>query len=275
MSAPMRIVALAPEALTARRCMESAWAATDPVGAQLEVFHVKVDPDKLRNGDEEVALQRMRVRKEGTAEARAQAVRAIYAAWRAELSAEAAARVSWREAVGPEETSVVEETRHFDLVVLPRPHNLDSGDAQHAAFRMSHRPLLFVPDRVEPHAAFAAHMVIGWKPTAQAHRAVEGAAVWLRRAQRVSTVMVAQDLDRGGSEAFERLARQLGVEADLVRIEPNDEGVDVQLLAAIHSLQADAAVLGAYQHTDIVEWVVPSTTRFMLAHADLPLFMAH
>lgn len=275
MTAPMRIVALAPEALTARRCMETAWAAANPVGAQLEVFHVNVDPAKLRNGDEEVALQRLRVRQEGTAEARAAAVRAIYATWRAELSDEAAARVSWREAVGPEEASVVEETRHFDLVVLPRPHNLDSADAQHAAFRMSHRPLLFVPDRIEPHAGFAATMVIGWKPTAQAHRAVEGAAVWLRRAQRVSAVMVAPDPERGGSEAIERLARQLGVEIALELIEPNEHGINEQLLDAIHKRGADAAVLGAYQHVDVVEWVVPSTTRFMLAHADLPLFMAH
>lgn len=275
MTAPMRIVALTPEALTARRCLETAWAAANAVSAELEVFHVKVDPAKLRNGDEEVALQRMRVRQEGTAEARAQAVRAVYAAWRDDLPAEAAARVSWREAIGPEEASVVAETRHFDLVALPRPHNLDGNDAQHAAFRMSHRPLLFVPDRIEAHGAFAATMVIGWKPTAQAHRAVEGAGAWLRRADRVSAVMVASDMERGGAEAMERLARQLGVEVALVLVEPNEHGVDAQLLDTIHKLGADAAVLGAYQHTDVVEWVMHSTTRFMLAHADLPLFMAH
>ena len=115
-------------------------------------------------------------------------------------------------------------------------------------------------------------MVIGWKPAAQAHLAVEGAAVWLRRAKRVSAVMVAQDPERGWSEAIERLARQLGVDLTLVLIEPNDDGVDVQLLQATHKQGANAAVLGAYQHTEVVEWVVPSTTRFMLAHADLPLF---
>ena len=273
---PMTILTLLPEAVTARRCLDVAWAAASAAGAAIEAFHVKVDPAKLVTADEEVALQRMRARREGTAEARAEAVRTIYAAWLASLPPASADQVSWREVVGAEEASVAKEARHVDLVVLPRPHNLDGGDAHHAAFRLSHRPLLFVPDHTPaPGAGFAQHVLIAWKSTAQAQRAVEGAAIWLRRAERVSAVMVAPDLDHAGWEDLDRLARQLGFTPEPILVEPKAAEVGEQLLDSIHGLRADAAVLGAYRYMDVVEWVLPSTTRYMLAHADLPLFMAH
>lgn len=171
---------------------------------------------------------------------------------------------------------MVKEAHYADLVVLPRPHNLDGGDANHAAFRLSHRPLLFVPDRAPTSgAAFARHMLIAWKPTAQAQRAVEGAAVWLRQADRVSAVMVASDYVHAGWGDLERLMRQLGFSAGPALVQPSGSEVGAQILDSMHRLGADAAVLGAYRHVDVVEWVLPSTTRHMLAHADLPLFMAH
>jgi len=277
MTTPIRILTLVPEAVSARGCLDVALAAALVVDADIEVFHVKVDPDKLRNGDEEAAIQHMRASREGTAEERAQAVRAIFEGWRTALSPQLVERVTWREAVGSEERNVAEETRHFDLIVLPRAHNLDGGDAHHAAFRRSHRPLLYVPDRAGPigPGAFGRHMAIAWKPTSQAQRAVEGAAAWLRHAEQVTAIMVAADLQHAGWEELERLAHQLGIDVSPSLIRPSDRPLNEQLLTAIHELAADAAVLGAYQHADLIEWVLPSTTRFILAHADLPLFLAH
>jgi nucleotide-binding universal stress UspA family protein len=274
---PIRILALVPEAVSARGCLDVASAAALAVDADIEVFHVKVDPDKLRNGDEEAAIQHMRASREGTAEERAEAVRATFELWRAGLSPQIADRTTWREAVGAEERNVAEETRHFDLIVLPRAHNLDGGDAHHAAFRRSHRPLLYVPDSAGPidPQTFARHMAIAWKPTSQARRAVEGAAAWLRQADQVTAIMVAADLQQGGWEELERLSHQLGVDVSPLLITPNDRPLNEQLLTAIHEVAADTAVLGAYQHTDVIEWVLPSTTRFILAHAELPLFLAH
>lgn len=273
---PMTILALVPEAVTARRCLDMAWAAGAETGATVEAFHVKVDPAHLRTAEDEIALQRLRVQREGTAESRAEAVRAAFLRWRDGLPHESADRATWREVVGAEEACVVKEAHYADLVVLPRPHNLDGGDANHAAFRLAHRPLLFVPDSAPPPgAAFAQHVVIAWKPTAQAQRAVEGAAIWLRKAERVSAVMVAPDYEHAGWTDLERLMRQLGFEAAPELVQPSAPEVGSQILDSIHRLGADAAVMGAYRHVDVVEWVLPSTTRFMLSHADLPLFMAH
>jgi nucleotide-binding universal stress UspA family protein len=272
----MKILALVPEAVTARRCLETAYSAAEIANADVEVFHVKVDPEHLRTGDDEVALQHLRIRREGTAAARAAAVRTVYDVWRAHLPEHVADRVTWREAVGAEEAAVAAEAKGFDLLVLPRPHNLDGGDANHAAFRRSHRPLLVAPDRGAGEAGgFGRHIAIAWKPGAHTQRAVEGAAVWLRAAQQVSALMIAPDADRGGWAEFERLARQLGVTAKAVLIAPDRRRAAEVLVSAIHHLGADCAVVGAYRYADVVEWILPSTTRFVLDHARIPLFMAH
>lgn len=272
----MKILALVPEAVTAHRCLETALSAAEIASAEIEVFHVMVDPDHLRTGDDEVALQHLRIHREGTARARAEAVRTVYEVWRNHLPAGAAERVSWREVVGAEEAAVAAEAHGFDLLVLPRPHNLDGGDAHHAAFRKAHRPLLVAPDRgsAAP-GGLGRHIAVAWKPGAHTQRAVEGAAVWLRAAARVSAVMVAPDADRGGWAEFDRLARQLGVTAQPVLIPPDRRREAEVLVSAIHQLQADCAVVGAYRHSDVVEWILPSTTRYVLDHARMPLFMAH
>lgn len=270
----MRILALIPEATTARRCLEFAWLAASIAGAEVEAFHVTVDPDKLVTDGDEVALQRLRQRQEGTAHARAEAIRTIFTAWRDTLPRDQLGRVTWREVVGMEEVLVAHESGPADLIVLPAPHNLDGGDAEHAALRKSHRPVIFVPDAATAQH-FGEHMAIAWKSTPQAHRAVEGAAVWLRAARRVTAIMVARDLEHSGWSEAERLFLQLGVSADPLLVSLNASKVGAELLHAANALHADSLVLGAYRHADVIEWVLPSTTRYVLHHTEIPLFLAH
>jgi nucleotide-binding universal stress UspA family protein len=274
---PMKVLAVVAEASTARSCLDAALAvaSADPT-AEIEAFHVKVDPAHLFNGDEEIALQKMRIKTEGTAEARAAAVRGIYQAWRQRLSLEVSARVTWREVVGAEEASVAREAKGADFLVVGRPHNLDGGGALLAAAFESHRPLLvppeWMPARVD---GFARHMAIAWKPTPQAHRAVEGAGPWLRRAEQVSVVMVAKDLDHAGWPEAERLSRTTGFTATPTLITPGHDKIGDQLVAAATRLHADAMVLGAFRHNAMVEWLLPSTTWQVVRHTRIPIFLAH
>jgi nucleotide-binding universal stress UspA family protein len=47
------------------------------------------------------------------------------------------------------------------------------------------------------------------------------------------------------------------------------------LLARAHVVGADMLVMGAYTHSAWRELVLGGVTRYMLAHADLPVFMRH
>lgn len=274
---PMQILAVVAEARTARACLDGALAAAavEP-DAAIEALHVKVDPMHLAGAPEEIALQQLRERDEGTAEERARAVKTVFDGWLAGLEAASAARVRWREVVGAEEAIVLQEAKAADLLVLARPHDVDARDAVHAAVFGAKLQLL-VPRGWSPTngKALAGRIAIAWKPTAQAHRAVESAAPWLRRAQRVSMLVIAAARESGGVAEGERLLRDLAVPADLVLIPPSGQEPGDVLLRAAHEVGAGALVMGAYRHGHLIEWALGGTTRHVLAHADLPLFLAH
>ena len=43
----------------------------------------------------------------------------------------------------------------------------------------------------------------------------------------------------------------------------------------VDEVDADGLVMGAYRHNEWVEWALGGTTRFVLAHARVPLLLAH
>lgn len=274
---PIRVLAVLTDARTAQACLQGAVAAAAiAADARIEALHVKVDPDKLVRSSEEIDFQRVRERFEGSAEDRARAVRGAFDHWIASLPASSASRIQWREDVGAEQDKVIEEARDADLLVMARPHNMDGGDAMHAALFEVRRPLLVPSDWSAKSAqGLDRHMLIAWKASPQAKDAVEGAAPWLRHAAKVTLVMIAEDDKSGGRDEAEHLLRDVGAEAEIVRLAPAGHEPAEQILGIVHELKASALVMGAYRHNDAIEWALGGTTRHVLAKVDVPLFLAH
>ncbi len=272
----MRILAVVAEAPTARACLEGAWAAAGIVDdAVIEVLHVKVDPKKLVEAPEEIAIQKLREEKEGTADRRALAVKAEFDAWLASHPEIPGQRIRWVEKVGPEETVVRAEARDADLTVLARPHDLDAHDAMHTLVYGAERPLLMPADwQWASGHKFARHMAIAWKDTPQARLAIQGAAPWLAHAADVTVLTVGEDAKE--IAAATALLKQLGITYRQVAVEAH-KGKDLadQILAAATEAGADTLVLGAYRHNEIIEWALGSTTREIISKAPMPLFLAH
>jgi nucleotide-binding universal stress UspA family protein len=65
----------------------------------------------------------------------------------------------------------------------------------------------------------------------------------------------------------------LDAELHLLPIGPGPFGR--ALLDKAHELGADMLVMGAYAHSPLREALLGGVTRYMLAHADLPLLMRH
>jgi nucleotide-binding universal stress UspA family protein len=272
----MRILAVLAEARTAHACLEGAWAAAQvDTAATIEALHVKVDPDKIVEAPEEAAIQKLRERQEGTAEDRARAVKDVYNQWLG-THAEADGRIELSEIVGVEQDVVLHEAKTASLTVLARPHDLDAHDAMHALLFDAARPLL-VPGswRTAGQAAFAAHMAIAWKSTPQARRAVDGAALWLRAAKKVTVISITEKDSRDIFE-IDALMRELGVTVGHVCV-PIQKGAALasQILTAAGDISANALVIGAYRHSELIEWALGSTTKELLAAADIPIFLAH
>lgn len=274
----MRLLALIPESSCTRACLEGAAAAVGIApSARIEVLHVKVDPLVAGRLDEEVAMLELRDRYEGSADARARATWAEFDAWLATAPSEIIAHIVRREITGCEGEAVVHQSRSADLLVITRPHNMDGHDALQAALFRSGKPLLLVPGgwSAEAGARLERHMLIAWKATEQARRAVAGALPWLRRAGKVSVLTVARHGQAPRpTELLDLLAGE-DVAAEPVTAEAIEGRTSVRILAAAADINASCVVMGAYRHNPLVEWVLGATTRRVFANAAIPLFVAH
>ena len=184
-------------------------------------------------------------------------------------------RVEWRQAHNFATAFVTEQARAADLIVAGRlpPGNgfdamsVNAGDLVMAAGR----PVLFVPPGVEFLAA--KHIVVGWKDTREARRAVADAMPLLKAAEDVS--VVAFGGDRDGARDVSAFLSCHGIEADARRKDAAEGAIAEGLIRAAEAEAADLIVCGAYGHSRTTEWVFGGVTHDLLAHARLCCLMAH
>ena len=96
----------------------------------------------------------------------------------------------------------------------------------------------------------------------------------LRCLRQVATVLVLAGT-RTGAPVLPAIFAKHGITAELHAL-PIGPGVfGAALLNKAHELGADMLVMGAYQHSRLRELLLGGVTRYMLAHADVPLLMRH
>lgn len=157
--------------------------------------------------------------------------------------------------------------------------NLTPHSRGHArtAFRAclfnTHRPFLIVPHGQA--APAPARVLVGWKDTPPARRAVAAAVPWLQQAEAVRVVRV------GGPDPHQlawvrEYLDGAGIAADIGTLARRDGvAVAAQLLHEARRFRADWLVTGAYWHSEYAEWVLGGVTTALLKDAELPLFMHH
>jgi len=191
--------------------------------------------------------------------------------------------VEWRSAVTSAALPgyLANEARGADLVITGIERDASPFDgARHVAVgdlaMQAGRPVLIVPaktDRLE-----LDRVVVGWKDTREARRALADAVPLLIRAGQVTLVEIAAKDDliaarRRLADVVAWLARH-GVAAQPIAAESN--GDDAGLLAAIvPGRKADLVVAGAYGHSRLREWAFGGVTRNFLLHADQCLLVSH
>lgn len=269
----MRVLAVITDAKSVRPCLDAAVMAAriDPY-SHIEGLHVVVDPDRLVAASEEVQFQRLRERTEGTARDKAKAVEAEFLCWNVGAD-EKTPRITWEAPVGAEEELIVRAAHNADLLVLVQGHDMDTGDARHAAIREAAKPLLLVPASWQPPSHGFAHIAVALSDTPIAADAIDAAVPWLQAAEKVTALRI-------GSEADPALAladrvRTAGIDVEARIIPPEGEDRGAQIVHEAKAIGADLLVAGAYRHGPLLEWLLGGTTRHMLAAAELPLFLAH
>ena len=200
--------------------------------------------------------------------------------WFRRVARERGLVVEWRQGVESPTTRLVREAAGADLIVVaPGRETADHyrrPDVAEALLRAG-RPFLIAPDGVR--ALKGDRIVVGWKNTREARRAVADALPFLVRASAVTIVEICEpDETESALSEVEGLRRYL----EKHKVQPCHEfvarperAIGRQLLSIAHQTNADLVVVGAYGHTRLGEWMFGGATRELLAASDVCCLMSH
>lgn len=140
----------------------------------------------------------------------------------------------------------------------------------------SGKPALVLPFIGAP-STIGETVVVAWKPTREAARAVSAALPLLQRARQVHVLSWSDADEAVGGEGLSLGAYlQLhGVKAIWHRETQEPDLLGELLLSRAFDLEADLLVMGCYGHSRAREWVLGGTSRTVLRSMTLPVLMAH
>lgn len=176
---------------------------------------------------------------------------------------------------GPPERPIVDRGQRADFIVAARPCPEDDWKTRQtfqAALFRTERPVLVVPPGSET-VEFGRRVVIAWRDDGRAAKAVLPALRCLIHAEQVFVLSgVREGKPRPG---VPDIVAEHGIVSEQRVLSINPGVFGEKLLFEAHTLGADLLVMGAYVHSPLREMIFGGLTRFMLAHADLPILMRH
>jgi nucleotide-binding universal stress UspA family protein len=184
----------------------------------------------------------------------------------------------WRAIFGPPSEAIAAVAITADLVVVgPGDRsllgNLGAASAGDIVLRTG-RPVLVVPDNAD--RATAKTIVVAWKDTAEAQRAIADALPFMKQAESVVLVSVSEGSTppAGLPDAVAFLLRH-GIAAKSELVDSKGAAAGDVILAFARRAQADLVVAGAYGHSRFREWAFGGVTRALLMQSPIPVLFSH
>lgn len=183
--------------------------------------------------------------------------------------------LSFESIAGREEDVVAQQSRLYDMAVVPHPEaddDVSSSDALHAVLFDSGRPVLIAPREIP--TTIGTRVCCAWNGTAESAAAVAAALPWLHRADKVQ-ILYSDDYQRRGPavEGIQAYLRWHEIESEAVAFKPQTREVGAGLLGAARDFNADLLCMGAYSHSRLRQLILGGVTRHVLENADIPVLM--
>ena len=199
--------------------------------------------------------------------------------WFRSVAASDRRRLEWRQAVDLPIDALARECRSADLVAIGQEAGRDMYSTLNpsGAILKVGRPTLVVPPKIK--SLSAERVVVGWKDTREARRAVHDALPLLRKAACVLVVEICEPSEKRAAEEEVRdvvhyLDRhQVRANSRLLPLE--EESGAKQLVRAAQDEGADLLVAGAYGHSRLGEWVFGGITQELLTAAPICCLFSH
>lgn len=179
-------------------------------------------------------------------------------------------------------SSIGMRARHFDAVVVGRPPG-PTSDWPHAllegALFQSGRPVFVVPAGWQT-VPVGNRIMVSWKPTREAARALTAAHDLLQRADRVMVAIAgsqqpqAGKTTKEGADVVAHLVRKK-LDVSLLSVNASARSEAEAILEQAMRVRADLVVMGGYGRSAATQFFFGGVTREMLASANVPLLMAH
>lgn len=188
------------------------------------------------------------------------------------------ADTEWRQALDSPTRALASASRSADLVVTGSIEGARTGDFYRSvdpgsAALQCGRPVLVAAGGTMEFRADS--IVIAWKDTREARRAVADAVPLLASAREVTVATAAAEADAWLRESLADVAAFLarhGIGARTELLEGADE--EERLMDFVASAKADLVVSGAYGHSRLREWVFGGVTRSLLDETGRNRFMS-
>jgi nucleotide-binding universal stress UspA family protein len=183
--------------------------------------------------------------------------------------------LSFESIAGREEDVVAQQSRLYDMAVVPHPEageDVSSSDALHAVLFDSGRPVLIAPR--EAPASIGTRVCCAWNGTAESAAAMAAALPFLHHAKAVRILHADEYQRRGpGVEGIRAYLRWHGIEAETQLFKPQTKDVGAALLGAARDSGADLLCMGAYSHSRLRQLILGGVTRHVLENSDVPVLM--
>jgi nucleotide-binding universal stress UspA family protein len=192
----------------------------------------------------------------------------------------AGVETEWRSYEAMPTASLIAAARAADLIVLgaqgPETNAYRFADIAQVMLQ-SGRPVLVAP--LDPELLTAEKVVVAWKDTREARRAVHDALPFLVHATDVLLLAVTTEEDVAyAKEQVDDVALALkrrGAPARGLVVTAPDGSVAHELNAEAAAIGADLIVAGGYGHSRMAEWILGGATRDLLDRPQRYLLLSH
>ena len=192
-------------------------------------------------------------------------------------------RFAWRSSIDNPAKAFAREGRAADLLIVGRqPESAGSRPSRHLdpgeVLMRAGRPVLIVPPGLSH--LDAARIVVAWKDSREACRAVADALPLLKRATSVLVLEIygtpgdQEDAKAAVDDVAGYLSRH-GVAATAETRLLREASVSAELLLAAEQHGAELVVAGGYAHPRLQEWVFGGLTRTLLGHFPKCCLLSH
>lgn len=277
----------APDA--SRPALETAAHVARRFNAHIEALHVRPDPRGLvpytGEGMDGSMIEEIMDATEREGSDRAGRTRKMFDDFCTRLdirvtavpSAEPTVTASWRDEVGREDEVVAVRGRLYDLIVVGRPVRdmpLPSPITLEAALLDTGRPILVAPPEAPQNCG--RNIAIAWEGSPEGARVVADAIPFLSAASQVTILAceTALTVPLTPRELVARLGWH-GIAAKVHDFSAAATDLGQAFLEQSAQVGADLLLKGAYSQSRLRQLILGGRTKHILAHAKLPVMLAH